>query len=89
MYLRGDKYENSDAVFGVKDSLLVDITTVSDEQADKYKVDKGSKLLTWDFILVTDEVTKKLRNEKAREAMEKLGLEHMKIVDGLPVPDVD
>ena len=76
-------------MFGVKDSLVVDIGTVTDEIAEKYNVAKGCKLLTWDFVLVTDEVTKKLREEEARKAMEKLGLKHMAIVNGLPVPEVD
>ena len=30
-----------------------------------------------------------LREVESRAALEKLGLEHLKIVDGLPVPDVD
>jgi len=68
---------------------VVDIETASDEIAAKYKVGKGCKMLTWNFVLVTDEVTKKLREEEARKAMKKLGLEHMTIVNGLPVPEVD
>jgi len=64
---------------------------VTDEQAAKYNVAKGCKLLTWDFVLVTDEVTRKLREGEARKAMEKLGLKNMQIVNGLPlpVPEVD
>lgn len=73
-------------MFGVKDSLVVDLGAVSDEQAEKYKVKSGCKLLTWDFVLVTDEVTRKLREKEARKAMEKLGLENMQIVNGLPLP---
>ena len=88
LYLRGDPYETSDAVFGVKESLIVDLGTVSPEQAAKYGVSEGTKLLTYDFVLVTDEETRKLREEESLKAMEKLGL-RMKLLDGLPVPDVD
>lgn len=89
MYLRGDPYETSDAVFGVKESLIVDLGTVTPEQAAKYGVSEGTKLLTYDFVLVTDEETRKLRDEKALEAMRRLGRERMAIRDGLLVPDVD
>jgi hypothetical protein len=89
LYLRGDPYETSDVVFGVKESLLVDLGTVSAEQAKKYNVKEGSKLLTYDFVLVTDEETKELRNGEAKKAMEKLGIQNTKFIDGLPVLDVD
>lgn len=89
LYLRGDPYETSDAVFGVKESLIVDLGTVSAEQAEKYGVKEGSELLTYDFVLVSDEDTKKLRDQEALRAMEKLGREGMMVVDGLLVPDVD
>lgn len=88
LYLRGDPYETSDAVFGVKESLLVDLGTVTAEQAKKYRVEEGGKLLTYDFVLVSDEESKKLRQSEAMAAMEKLG-RRMKLYDGLPVPDLD
>jgi hypothetical protein len=37
---------------------------------------------------VSDDESRKLREEKAMEAMEKLG-RRMKLYKGLPVPDVD
>lgn len=89
LYLRGDPYETSDAVFGVKESLIIDLGTVTAEQASKYDVKEGTKLLSYDFVLVTDEETKKLRNEEAKKAMVALGIEKMRIIEGLPVPDVD
>lgn len=89
LYLRNDPYETSDAVFGVKESLIVDLDTVTKEQAEKYGVDEGTKLLKYDFVLVSEEETRKLRDEEARKAMERLGRTDMKIIDGLPVPDVD
>ena len=88
LYLRGDPYETSDAVFGVKESLIVDLGTVSAEQAKQYDVKESTKLLTYDFVLVTEEESADLRAKKSKEALEKLGRK-VKIVEGLPVPDVD
>jgi len=51
-------------------------------------VPKGSKLLTYDFVLVSDEEARCLREEEAMASMEKLGRK-MKLYEGLPVPDVD
>lgn len=88
LYLRGDPYETSDAVFGVKKSLVVDLGKVDKATAEKYGVDEGIALLTHDFVLVTEEESRKLREENSRKALEKLG-RRIKIVQGLPVPDVD
>ena len=89
LYLRDDPYISSDAVFGVKDSLTVDLGTVKDEtMVEQYGVEMGSKLLTYDFVLVSDDEAMTLREQKAREAMEALGRK-MKYFHGLPVPDVD
>lgn len=89
LYVKGDRYENSDAVFGVKQSLVVEIGEVGESEVREFGVPKGTRLLKWEFVLVGEEETRKLRDLKAREAMETLGLDHMKIVDGLPVPEVD
>jgi hypothetical protein len=88
LYVRGDPYESSDAVFGVKKSLVIDLDRVDKEMADKYGVKEGIWLLKHDFVLVTKDETEKLRDENAVEALEKLGLK-MKLVDHLPVPDLD
>jgi len=88
LYLRGDPYETSDAVFGVKETLVVSLDTVDAEQAKKYDTKEGAKLITYDFVLVTDEEANQLREEKAMKAMEALG-RRMKLYHGLPVPDVD
>ncbi|KAF2263757.1 aromatic compound dioxygenase [Lojkania enalia] len=89
LYLRGDPYETSDAVFGVKESLIVDLGTVTPEQAKEYDIKEGSKLLKYNFVLVTDEETKILKDNEALKAMKALGREDLKIIEGLPVPDVD
>lgn len=88
LYLRGDPYETSDAVFGVKESLLIDLGTVNAEQAAKYGVKEGSKLMSYDFVLVSEEESRKLREKNAMEAVEKQGMK-VKLWNGLPIPDVD
>lgn len=88
LYLRGDPFEYSDAVFGVKSSLVVDLTTVSKAQAEQYGVKEGDKLLTYNFVLVTEAETAALRDEEARKVMASQGRK-MKLWKGLPVVDVD
>jgi len=68
----------------------VDLKTVSDVEgwANKYNVAPSTRLLTYDFVLVTDKETAELRDKEARKQVEKLE-QMMKIVEGLIVPDVD
>lgn len=89
LYIRGSAYETSDAVFGVKESLIVGLDTVTPEQAKQYNVESGCKLLQYDFVLVTDEETRQLRHEEAVKAMKSLGKQGMMVINGLPVPEVD
>lgn len=49
---------------------------------------EGTWLLRRDFVLVTEEETSKLRDDKAVEALKKLGLK-VRLEDHLPVPDLD
>lgn len=88
LYLRGDPYETSDAVFGVKESLLVDFHEVDKMNAQQYDVPVGSLVLKYDFVLVTDKEASDLRDERSKKALEELG-RRVKLVEGLPVPDVD
>lgn len=86
--MRGDPYETSDAVFGVKQSLIVDLEKVDAATAKEYDFQEGGDLLRHEFVLTTKEETEKLRDENAVKALEQLGL-RMKLVDHLPVPDLD
>ncbi|KAL3422252.1 dioxygenase [Phlyctema vagabunda] len=88
LYLRDDPFESSDAVFGVKNSLVVDLESVSAEQAAKYGVKEGSALIQYDFVLVSDTDAQELREKKAMEAMKAQGRK-MKMWKGLPIPDLD
>ncbi|KAH6616507.1 Intradiol ring-cleavage dioxygenase [Boeremia exigua] len=90
LYVRGSAYETSDAVFGVKESLIVALGEVSPAQAAQYGVPEGTALLEYDFVLVSDEETRALRHEEAVKAMKALGREEgMTVINGVPVPDVD
>ncbi|KAI1186877.1 dioxygenase [Nemania serpens] len=88
LYMRGDPYETSDAVFGVKKSLIVEPQKIDSAVAKQYDVAEGSWILRHDFVLTTDEETANLRDQLALEALEKQGL-NLKLVDHLPVPDLD
>lgn len=88
VYFRGDPYESSDAVFGVKKSLIVDVTEVDAATAKEYGVKEGSALLRQDFVLASSKEADDLRDSNAMEAMRNLGL-NVKLVDHLPVPDLD
>ncbi|TQW01063.1 catechol dioxygenase [Cordyceps javanica] len=88
VYVRGDPYEKTDAVFGVKQSLIVDLEPVDEVTAVKYGVEPESKVLRQEFVLASEKETAELRDKNALEAMRSLGLS-MKLVDHLPVPDLD
>lgn len=88
LYIRGDPYETSDAVFGVKDSLIVDLVPASKELAEKFGVQEGRKVLMYDFVLVTAQESDRLRDENSLRALGKLGRK-VKLLNHLPVPDVD
>ncbi len=75
-------------MFGVKQSLVIDLEKVDKKTAEEYGVKEGSWLLRHDFVLVTQDETERLRDQNAVEALEKLGL-RMKLVDHLPVPELD
>lgn len=45
-------------------------------------------MITYDFVLVTEDESRKLREKNAMEAMKKLGIKS-KLYKGLPIPDVD
>lgn len=84
LYLKDDPYETSDAVFGVKDSLVIALDEVNADVAKRCGVEEGTKLISYDFVLVSDTESRQLREKNALEAMDKLGLK-MKLWNGLPV----
>ena len=72
----------------MKESLLVELGKVDKQTAERYGVKEGISLMTYDFVLVSDKESGDLRAERSKAALEKLG-RRVKIVEGLPVPDVD
>jgi protocatechuate 3,4-dioxygenase beta subunit len=61
LYVRGDPYESSDAVFGVKKSLIVDVGKVEDASiAKKYDVNEQDWLIKYDFVLTKLDETQTL-----------------------------
>lgn len=54
LYIRGSDFETSDAVFGVKETLIVDLGRVNPVQAVRFGVAAGSRLLEYHFVLATD-----------------------------------
>ncbi|KZO97624.1 aromatic compound dioxygenase [Calocera viscosa TUFC12733] len=66
LYPEGDEYIRSDAVFGVKKSLICQIETVSDKaEAEKTQAKTVPfKQLKWDFVLASKEEADKVREEK-------------------------
>jgi hypothetical protein len=76
-------------VFGVKNTLVVELGRVEDEAiASKYGVKVGSALMKYDFVLVTKEEALNLRYQNAAAAMKAQG-KKMDYLNGLPVPEVD
>ena len=74
----------------MKDSLIESLGKVSAEQAKGYGVPEGTALLTRDFVLVSNEETQRLRDDNAMKAMEILFPgKKIKLLDHLPVPDLD
>jgi hypothetical protein len=88
LYVRGDPYEQTDAVFGVKSSLIIDLGKADAAMAKQYNVKEGTWLLQHEFVLVSQKETDELRDAKAIEALTALGLP-LKLVDHLPVPELD
>lgn len=68
--------------------MIVDLGKVDKQTAEKYGVEEGTALMTYDFVLVSDKESSDLRSQRSQQALEKLG-KKVKIVEGLPVPDVD
>ena len=88
LYFRKDPYNASDVVFGVKDTLIVDLNPADEATAAKYDVSIGSAFLKYDFFIMSNEEVSSLKEQNSRDALKRLG-QKMKLWNGLPVPDVD
>ncbi|KAK9446663.1 Intradiol ring-cleavage dioxygenase [Limtongia smithiae] len=89
LYCKGDPYETTDAVFGVKSPLIIELDTVkSAEMAKMYGVEIGDWVMRYDFVLTSQEEVAALKQQKASEALAKLGVTR-EVVAGLPIADLD
>lgn len=82
--IRGDPFESHDPVFGMKASLVVDLTSANSAIAQKYGVKPDTKLLQYHFVLVSSKEAADLRAEQAKGVMG----EKIEFIDGRPVPAV-
>ncbi|KAH7166434.1 putative hydroxyquinol 1,2-dioxygenase [Dactylonectria macrodidyma] len=84
LYPRGDPYECSDPVFGVKQSLIIDIGTVDETISKSYHVPVGMKMVKYNFVLMTTQEALELRRKKAEDAFRKMEKQStLRVVDGL------
>ncbi|CAF0741392.1 unnamed protein product [Adineta ricciae] len=61
LYINGDPYITSDAVFGVKKNLIVDANKVNDiTLAKMYEVNEQDWLIRYDFVMTTKKETQEL-----------------------------
>ncbi|KAI0916025.1 hypothetical protein AcW1_009408 [Taiwanofungus camphoratus] len=77
LYPEGDEWMHSDAVFGVKKSLVVTLRDVHDDaEARQRGFPRGGsfKLLQFDIIMVSEEDSKAAREQYARERAENAGI---------------
>ncbi|KAK9474930.1 Intradiol ring-cleavage dioxygenase [Dipodascopsis tothii] len=89
LYLKGDPYETTDAVFGVKSQLLIEIDRVTDPaMAARYGVNLNDWLIEYDFVICTEAEAAELKAESSRKYLAAKGLK-LDLIDGLPVADLD
>lgn len=67
LYIAGDPYLQSDAVLGVKESLIVDVGKVEDGSLAKaHGVDEQDWLIRYDFVMTTHAETEAIRSQLAQ-----------------------
>lgn len=84
LYAKGDPYETSDVVFGVKDLLLYTLDKLGTEKAKKYDMNPDDWYLKWHFKIISEEEAKKLRYEKNKEALTRAAANLVLNSDGVP-----
>lgn len=90
LYHKGDPYETSDAVFGVKTPLLFELDKLGEEKAAKYGMKADDWNLKWHFKIITEQEAKDALIKKTTEDLAKIGKGNYVInEDGLPVADLD
>lgn len=71
----------------MKESLIIDLGRVGDTEglAEKYDVSPDTKLLQYDFVLITEEESQKARNEAAKKVADRQNGK-LRVEDGLLLP---
>ncbi|EGW32969.1 6-chlorohydroxyquinol-1,2-dioxygenase [Spathaspora passalidarum NRRL Y-27907] len=87
LYGKGDPYQFSDAVFGVKSSLLFELERLG-SRAKEFDMNEEDWILRWDFKIISEQEGQSLRVERNRTAIK--GVEGVTLnEDGLPVAALD
>lgn len=90
LYHKGDPYEFSDAVFGVKTPLLFSLDKLGEEKARKYNMNADDWYLKWHFKIITKSQAKELLLLKSKADLEKIGKgDYIINDDGLPIAALD
>lgn len=90
LYHKGDPYEFSDAVFGVKTPLLFSLDKLGEEKARQYGMDANDWYLRWHFKIITETQAKEIFQQKTRADLKKVGKgEYVINEDGLPIAALD
>ena len=76
-----------DKVFRVEDSLVIDLGTVDNAMADQYGIEAGTTLITYDFVLVSEQESTDLRKKDWIRALQQ-SRRKVVILDGFPALQV-
>lgn len=89
LYMKGDRYENSDAVFGSKKDLIVEPKRIEDPDFAKQSGLKvGDWYINFDVVLMSKEEGIALFDKQSREALKEMNID-VAIRDGLPIAELD
>ncbi|KAL8949427.1 MAG: hypothetical protein Q9222_004464 [Ikaeria aurantiellina] len=72
LYISTSPNLKTDPVFGVKAALIVGTIPASSELAAQYDVPEGMKTIKYDFVMVSEEEVRSLREERIKGKMEEL-----------------
>lgn len=89
LYHKGDPFESSDAVFGVKKPLLFELVEIGEKKAKQFDMKPTDWFLEWDFTIVTESEAQKFRVEKTRNFLKEFDPTIEINDDGLPIAPLD
>lgn len=90
LYHKGDPYEFSDAVFGVKTPLLFSLDKLGEAKAKQYGMNADDWYLKWHFKIILERQAKEIFQQQTRTDLKKIGKGNYVInEDGLPIAALD